>query len=242
MIDNSLRDLVALGQALALGVFFAPIVLLALAIPYAVLRVQDSTRPEHDPQLGLKTALYFMYSLSILMILIGLTIYAIDLGLNRFGAVNEELKVREAPQGAPQGKRLVLEKAARKDLGTYLTELSPVKRTSYALIVAGLVFFFFHLVVIVGWTNQRRWPEARRVFVGWRFAIHSLVVFSDVTVVIWYLFQKDPERDWLVRMFAILAVWLPSWILHLILLRLYRGIGSKPKRRPDGIPEVIPVS
>ena len=51
-----------------------PFFLLGLAIPYAILHSRDSRGLERDPQLGLKTALYFFYSVSILMVLTGLSI------------------------------------------------------------------------------------------------------------------------------------------------------------------------
>src|SRR6516162_3438017 len=54
-----------------------PFVLLALAIPYAVLYLRDSRNEEHDPEIGLKATAYFMFSLSILLVLSGLTVIVI---------------------------------------------------------------------------------------------------------------------------------------------------------------------
>src|SRR5438128_1314873 len=64
------------GSMMAFAV--VPYVLLGLAIPYAVLYMRDSRNEEHDAEIGLKSALYFMLSLSILLILTGLTIIVVD--------------------------------------------------------------------------------------------------------------------------------------------------------------------
>jgi hypothetical protein len=55
-----------------------PFVLLGLAIPYIVLRARDS-REHPDPQLGLKAALHYFLSVSLLLLLTGLTVIAVDL-------------------------------------------------------------------------------------------------------------------------------------------------------------------
>src|SRR5262247_3661522 len=57
---------------------FLPLVLLGLAIPYAVLRARDS-REQPDSQLGLKAGLHYFLSVGILQFLTGLSIIALDL-------------------------------------------------------------------------------------------------------------------------------------------------------------------
>src|SRR5262245_61349972 len=53
-------------------------VLVGLAFPYLVLSLRDTRNEERDPEIGLKSALYFMFSLSILLVLSGLTIIVVD--------------------------------------------------------------------------------------------------------------------------------------------------------------------
>jgi hypothetical protein len=62
------------------GILFAlaPFALLGLAIPYAVLKSRDARAEEHDPEIGLKSALYFIFSLAILIVLTGLTVLVVD--------------------------------------------------------------------------------------------------------------------------------------------------------------------
>ena len=184
-----------------------PVALLGLAIPYAVLYVKDRRNEDHDSEIGLKSALYFMLSLSILLILTGLTILVVDFLL--------EDKRAQVPTPRPSG------------------EFSPVQRNAFALMVSGFAIGLFHLVVILGFTNDRRYPATRRVFVGWRLAICSLVVLIAFTVLVVQVFQKDVRWDDLKPVFGTLLVWGPAWLIHLLLMRLY---GTNPTggrlRRP----------
>src|SRR3989442_1307721 len=52
--------------------------LFGLAVPYVVLSLRDGQNEERDPEIGLKSALYFMFSLSILLALTGLTFIVVD--------------------------------------------------------------------------------------------------------------------------------------------------------------------
>src|SRR5262249_25160885 len=80
----------------------------------------------------------------------------------------------------------------------------------------------------LGFTNDRRFPATRRVFVGWRLAIHSLVVLIAFTALVGQLFQKDPKWEDMKPFFGTLLVWVPSWLIHLLLLRFY---GTAPAAR-----------
>src|SRR5262245_43032249 len=60
-----------------------PLALLGLAIPYAVIRFRDARGESQDPQVGIKCALYFFFSLALLLFETGLTIIVVDLMLDR---------------------------------------------------------------------------------------------------------------------------------------------------------------
>jgi hypothetical protein len=180
-----------------------PLVLLSLAIPYAVLYMRDSRNEEHDPEIGLKSAMYFMFSLSIILILVGLTVIVIDFLMDEKG-----------PAGA-------------KSAGDF----NEMQRLGAAMMVSGFAVGLFHLVVILGFTNDRRFPAARRVFLGWRLAIHSLVVLGAFTILVVQVFQKDVNWDKLKPVFGVLLVWTPSWLAHLILIRYYRSAPIPRLRR-----------
>ncbi len=196
-------NLQLIGGFAAFGI---PIALLGLAIPYAVLYLRDGRNEDHDPEIGLKSALYFMFSLSILLILSGLTILVVD-----FLMGDKKL----APAGKP------------------LTEFSETQRNAAALMVSGFAIGLFHLVVILGFTNDRRYPAARRVFVGWRLAIHSLVVLVAFTALVMQLFQVDVGWEDMKMLFGVLLVWGPSWLIHLLLMRMYGSVAAAPRlRRP----------
>ncbi len=159
-------ELAGIGGLVALA--FIPYLLLGLAVPYAVLYVKDRRNEEHDSEIGLKSALYFMLSLSILLILSGLTVLVVDF-------LTEEDRMPAA---------------ARRS-----SEFSDIQRTAFAMMVSGFAIGLFHLVVILGFTNDRRYPATRRVFVGWRLAICSLIVLIAFTVLVIQVFQiRRPPR------------------------------------------------
>jgi hypothetical protein len=107
-----------------------------------------------------------------------------------------------------------------------------VRRNSLALVTAGFLLSAFHWLILVGFTNTRRWPAARRVFVGWRFAVHAVVILATLTALVWVLFQKDWDLDALKTIAGVLAVWGPSWMIHLALLHLYGKEKGPPRATP----------
>src|ERR1700682_4197694 len=60
-------------------VCLAAYVLLGLWVPYLLVRARDRRSEHHDPQIGIKAALYFFYSLALLVLLNGLMIVVLDM-------------------------------------------------------------------------------------------------------------------------------------------------------------------
>jgi hypothetical protein len=174
-----------------------PPLLLGLAIPYAVLHYRDGRGGERDPQLGLKTALYFFLSVSVLILLVGMSIIAVDSlsDLQLFGAGRGGL-ARSNPRS-----------------------FSEPKRVGAALMFAGFTFGLLQFVIIHMATNNRRWPLVRRVFGGWRLAITGMVVMTMFTLLVIMLFQESVRPEDIQDFFAILFVWTPAWLIDLVLLR-----------------------
>jgi hypothetical protein len=189
------------GLGLVYFVVLSPFVLLGLAIPYAILHSRDSRGLERDPHLGIKTALYFFYSLSILVVLTGLTIIAVDMVQERQGLFGMPGQAR-----APQSTQW----------------FNDAKRFGTGLIFAGVVFGLIQFVLLQTMTNDRRWPLPRRVFTGWRLAISGLVVLITFSALVVNLFQENVELKSLKNWLAILSVWTPAALVDLILLR-YRS-------------------
>jgi hypothetical protein len=174
-----------------------PFLLLGLAIPYAILHSRDSRGVERDPQLGLKTALYFFYSVSILMVLMGLSIIVVDLlrDLQLFGP---------APFGPrPRGG----------------SSFNSTRRFGSSLMFAGFIFGLVQFIIIHMTTNDRRWPLPRRVFGGWRLAVSGLVVLLTFTGLVVSLFQENMQVESLQDFIAVLSVWSPAWLVDLVLLK-----------------------
>src|SRR5262249_23219051 len=56
-----------------------PVLLVTLAIPYAILRIRDGRNRTPDPHLGFKVAMHYFFPLSVLLILYGLTAVVVDM-------------------------------------------------------------------------------------------------------------------------------------------------------------------
>jgi hypothetical protein len=191
------------------GLLIAPVLLLALAIPYAILRLRDARSDQRDPQLGLKAGLYYFYSLGVLLCLNGLTVAVVDLVMDkRPGAV------------------------------AVVDWFTPAQRVGWAMVTSGVCFALLHLAIIKGLTNDTKWPTPRRIFVGWRFAFHGLVVLFAFTALLVICFQKDfGDKNARNSALAVLLVWVPSWVLHLSFLR-YQSRQLYSPRLPESTREV----
>jgi hypothetical protein len=205
------RDLELLtGQALLLLVLLPA--LLALAIPYAVLALRDSRSVVRDPQVGWKAVLYFTFSLCILMALFAVTLLVIEQLTN----------LSSAPRfvGGPG--------------------LSQQQRTAFASLTSAILIGLVHLFLIHSASNPRRFPAARRIFLGCRLAVHSLVVLGAFTVLVYLFYQPTVDTDALKTPLGVLLVWVPSWLCHLLLLRVASHSDAPshdrgfPSLRPEG--------
>jgi hypothetical protein len=221
VVEEFVRATGLLVGFLAYGIVVVPFLMLGLAVPYAVLRMRDARSESPEPQLGLRAALYYFMSLAILVALSGLTVIVVDYVVERKAPQVERQFPRpgEVPR-APEAKLWP------DDFPT------PAQRVGGAMVGAGVLFAVLHLGLILVVTEDRKWPAARRLFTGWRFGIHGLVVLTTVTILLAVVFQKD-FGDWEVRkaLLAILLVWLPSWVVHLSMLRYY----SRPLYRPNRV-------
>jgi hypothetical protein len=219
-----------------LFLYSAPLLLLGLAFPYVALRMRDSRAAEPDPELGLKAALFYGFSLALLVGLVGVTVAAVHeapkLGREEWAGGDDG--GAPEPGGGPGAGATPARSAARDPF-------HPTLRNAAGLAAAGFGLALFHFLLIVGFTNSRRFPEVKRVFVGWRFAVSALVVLAAVTYLSVFLFQKGPaprdpgfraHRDALYTLYAVLAVWVPTWLVHLGLLNLY----SQPRRVARTVP------
>jgi hypothetical protein len=225
-----------------LFISIAPLLLLGLAIPYAVLALRDNREVERDPQVGWKAGLYFMFSLCLLQVLLGLTIYVYDL-MDESPSPPMRAPVQAFPKavpGGPGGMPRPFPAPVTQPPSRPPWQLSAAQRIALGLAVAGLVLGGFHLLLIHLATNARRFPAARRVFLGARLAAHSLVVMGAFTALVVQLVDIDnAPRPSLRPELSILMVWVPSWIVHLVLL------SNASRKAPTGMrsapPRPLPV-
>ncbi len=212
-----------------------PAVLMLVALVYVGLRVRDAKAEHPDPELGLKTAYWLLYTFGLLIFHFGITILfahwleALEIsGPARFG-------------GGNFGRPMMVDNS-----------WSAASRTGWALVAAGLLLALaFYLIASLG-TRDREWPAVRRLFTGGRIAIAGLMVTFAFTFLVVMQFQKDiPPGGIYETALASLAVWLPSMAIHVFLFR-WGGTPEyhvpleerRPRRKPnyseEEIPEVAP--
>lgn len=194
---------VGLAIAFAYGLALLPVALLALAVPYTIIRLRGETRP--DSQLGAKVAFQFFFSSSIMIGLTGLTILAVDW----------MLREGSAPPPTEIGfERLTLESWTAAGFNT-------AQRIGFAFILSGLAGAAIHALLLHATTVIHR-HRIRRTFIGWRFAIHGVIAMFALTALLVILLQPKPFEQPTVSavraVTAVLLVWGGSWVVHLILL------------------------
>jgi hypothetical protein len=231
----------ALFAGLGLSLFLMallPAVLMLVALIYVSLRVRDAKSEHPDPELGLKTAYWLIYTIGLVIAHFGLTIL--------FAHWLEALEIsgparfRNANFGRPM-------MAGGDD------SWSTASRTGWSMVTAGsFLALAFYLIGRLG-TRDREWPAVRRVFTGGRIAIAGLIVALSFTFLVGMQFQKDiPPGGIYESALAALAVWLPSMAIHVFLFR-WGGTPDyhvpveerRPRRKPkytedEEMPEVAP--
>jgi hypothetical protein len=208
---NDFAHLANLISGAAIGLALTPFLLLALAIPYAVLRLRGQEGLEQDHQVGIKVFFHYFFSLAVLLFLTGVTVIAID-------AVQER---EPMPFGGPPARPV---QPAPK-----FSEFNAAQRTGAALALTGLIFAVLHWVLVKMLTNDRRWPAARRVFAGWRLSVHGLVLFATAIVLMINLFEITVNIQLVKTTLAIGFIWSLAWVIDLFVLWLH----SRPVKRDE---------
>lgn len=203
-----------MGGSAALIAALALFIPLAVGLPIMIVQSRQTSAEDQDNQVALKCVLYFIYSLGILMFLFGLTILALDFIV--------------------AGKWF-------SDAQERVMTFSSLHRNAAALMLSGFVFYFFHLVLIMGHTNNYKQPYAGKFWVSWRLVVHSLVILAVTTAIIFEIMTKIDvtEEKHLRPYLAILVVWLPSWLIHLAVAKNPKA--AKPVRKTGEGDEERPV-
>ncbi len=215
-----------------------PSFLMLVSLIYVALRVRDARNEHPDPELGLKTVYWLLYTIGIVLVHMGFTVL-----------VSHWLSELELTGPARMGRGAFGRGNFADD------EWSSASRTGWALVASGsMTTIAFYLIASLG-TRNREWPTVRRVFTGGRIAVAGLIVIVTFTFLMVMQFQKDlPPGGIYETSLAAFAVWLPSLAIHVFLFR-WGGTPKyhvqldepSPKRsRPnyieeDELPEVTPA-
>jgi hypothetical protein len=208
------------GSGIAL-LAIGPSFLSALAFIYIGLRLRDLRGNNPDPEIGVKTVYHFFMSLGIILILTGLSIILVEM-MN--GAFDNKAPIRQPAPGF------------RFD-DTKPEFFSPIKRVGTGLILSGTLCSVFFLLMLLAGSNDRKFPYARRAFVGMRLAISGLMVLGIVTAFMVTILQKDPQASIFEVLTALMLVWGPTALIHLVLLRVYSSWDARPPRTVQPVDE-----
>lgn len=200
----------ALGSVFFVLVLALPFLFLGAAAAYLALRSRDAGSEVKDPELGTKTGYCFLFTLGILLVHVGLTV-------NLFDLVDSD---QQPPQQQGFGFGPPARQAPPTDEDGIL--LTPTMRMGWAMVVAGMVTAMLFLAMLKVGTNDRQFPAARRVFVGFRVILLGTVVLVAFTTVVILLFQKDTAAEGAYEAaLSTLAICAPSLAIHVFLLNLY---------------------
>lgn len=195
-----------LGAGAVAAVFAVPlflaIALLGLAVPYLAIRLRDEPPP--DPQLGAKILFQFGFSAGILLTLAGATTLAVEWMMSD----RSPRATRDNPFG-------------RVTIDYLLSEgFSVAERAGLGVILGGLTAIAAAAVCLQGTTPVHR-QRVRRTFLGWRLAVHGLVVMFLFTAMLVLALQRGAfDKPLVLALRAVLAaffVWTSSAVVHLLL-------------------------
>lgn len=232
------------GTSIAILAIALPIVIMLLfAWVYTTLRIRDAHSEHPDPELGLKSVYWMLFSLGLFTMHLGVVVLT-SKGMETI------LDLQSSPPPQPRmNPRMVVPPPSSP---TWSEE----SRNGWALITAGsLVSLLFYLLGAYG-TRNWEWPTVRRAFLGGRIAMLGLFVTLSFTFMIIMLFQINlPKGGGLFEfVLASLMVLTPSLIIHVL---LFRWGGPQPyycppkapnRKRPkqspleaDELPEIEPL-
>jgi hypothetical protein len=200
-----------------------PFLLFLVALVYVALRVRDAKAEHPDPELGLKTAYWFLYTLGVLVAHFGATIL-----------LSHWLQLLELTGPAPQ--RMMVPGGFGRPAVAANDDWSAASRTGWGMTLAGLLLAgAFYLVGALG-TRDKEWPTVRRVFTGGRIAVGGMIVVFAFTFLFVMQFQRELPPGLYESALAALAVWLPSLAVHVFLFRwggtpAYHVPAEVPRRR-----------
>lgn len=208
------------GLAIVFAVLaIASVILPALALAYVALRVQDTRRSEPDPRLGMKTAFHTVHSFAIILILVGLSVFMVDLMQGAIGG-KPNVNAPQNPFGGPPP-------AARRGGDGF----NVAQRTAVGLVGSGILFSVSFWAFLLG-TNDSTHRQVRRVFSGGRMALCLLVTMMTVTGLLVVLLQKAPDDEATESLLAMLLVWFPAACVHMILF--FANMRESPRKRGRG--------
>lgn len=209
-MESLVRELTQVLSAIGMMVGLLAVVPLLPFVAYVFLRLREGREGPRDPHLGIKCVLHMFTTVSLLVTLMGTTLF-----------VSYFLEPDE-PAATARGA----------------DESSPELRTGMAMILSGGIFLGLHLAVVTVMTNDHHLPAVRRLFRGSLAVLTGLVTLTALVMFMVALFQKDSRWANMYPSFSLLIVWGPAWLVSLLLLLTFgaprRALASFAQPRTTG--------
>ncbi len=195
------------GAVILVAIIISVVALIPVALAYVALRVQDARQPEPDPKLGLKTAFHAVHTVAILIILFGLTVFMVDTLSGTIAPGRQNFPRAQRPAGPNE-----------------------MQRVAVGLVASGTLFALGFWAFLLR-TNDATRRSVRRVFVGGRLALCLLITMMSVTGLFINLLQTNADAEVTESLLALLLVWAPASLIHLLLFSVATATHSAKRAR-----------
>jgi len=220
------------GILASMSLVFSTLLLIHI-FHFIALRIRNEHSEPRDPHLGRKFVLHMFLHFSIILLLSGLTISAIDVsdailspnqnvgGFGPGGVLDDDDFPRPGQGMQPMGRDW----------------FNSTQRIALGLILSGMLHGAVMWAIVVLGTNSRKFPVVGRSFVISRLLISGIIMMTATTITIVFLLQKGSTNTrGLSVILGFALVWGPTGFIHFLwMMSTMRGREGK-KNRQDNEP------
>lgn len=192
-----------------------------LLVQFLSLRVRNTALPpeDRDPHVGRKFALGVFLHLAVMLLLVGLTVSAVDIFEELINGGNNGWNtpptVRFNGGGGPWGPPTPPPAPVAKPF------FDTQQRVAAGLMLSGVMHGVLFAMLLYFATNARKFPAVSRTFVLNRLLVAGVILMGVTTQFCLYLFSEDGTGTGdspFGRILGIAVVWGPAAIGHLLWL------------------------
>ncbi len=199
------------------AITYGVIAILALMVQFLSLRMKNSSLPEEsrDPHLGRKFGLHLFQHVGMLLILVGLTISAVDISDQAFGN-KTPTPTGFAPWSFPSNPRAGGGAAATPPPNPF----NEMQQAAAGLMLSGVLHTILFTMLILFGTNAMKYPAVGRAFHMNRTMIAGLILLTITTIFCMVLMKDTSKNSIGLEMFSkilgVAFIWGPTALGHFL--------------------------